>query len=75
VDQDQKPCLAERGGIQAACRGPHAHVCWLPGAGLAGGRVFPGEGSQGLAATVQSRMAGANVARVMERAMGLDAED
>ena len=31
--------------------------------------------AKGLAATVQSRMAGANVARVMERAMGLDAED
>jgi hypothetical protein len=31
--------------------------------------------AMGLAATVQSRMAGANVAREVERAMGLDAED
>ena len=31
--------------------------------------------ARGLAATVQSRMAGANVAREMEKAMGLDAGD
>ncbi len=31
--------------------------------------------AKALAATVQSRMAGANVAREMERAMGLDAGD
>jgi hypothetical protein len=38
----------------------------LPGAGLACGRALTGPDGHGLAAAVQSRMAGANAARVME---------
>lgn len=55
--------------ILADCRGPHPHECRRQGLDSHVHEPSRARAARALAATVQSRMAGANVAREMERGM------